>query len=78
MAAEIVHYAKEGVKSFIILQPFGCLPNHICGRGVIKRIKEDYPNRKASSEVFLLCHLRGGEDSGTERKKTKAYGSKGA
>ena len=44
MAAEIVHYAKEGVKSFIILQPFGCLPNHICGRGVIKRIKEDYPN----------------------------------
>ena len=44
MAAEIVHYAKEGVKSFVILQPFGCLPNHICGRGVIKRIKEDYPN----------------------------------
>ena len=44
MAAEIVHYAKEGVKSFIILQPFGCLPNHICGRGVIKRIKEDYPD----------------------------------
>ena len=25
------------------MQPFGCLPNHICGRGMTKRIKEDYP-----------------------------------
>ncbi|MCD8367396.1 MAG: acyl-CoA dehydratase activase [Clostridiales bacterium] len=44
MAAEIAHNAKEGVKSFIILQPFGCLPNHVCGRGVIKRLKEAYPD----------------------------------
>ena len=43
MAAEIAHFAKEGVKSFVILQPFGCLPNHICGRGVIKRLKDDFP-----------------------------------
>ena len=42
MAAEINHYAKDNVKNFIILQPFGCLPNHICGRGVIKRLKDDY------------------------------------
>ncbi|MCC8100848.1 MAG: acyl-CoA dehydratase activase-related protein [Clostridiales bacterium] len=44
MAAEIAHNAKTGVKSFIILQPFGCLPNHVCGRGVIKRLKEEYPD----------------------------------
>ncbi len=44
MAAEIAHYAKEGVKSFVILQPFGCLPNHICGRGTIKRLKEEFPD----------------------------------
>ncbi len=43
MAAEIAHYAEKGVKSFVILQPFGCLPNHICGRGVIKKLKEEYP-----------------------------------
>lgn len=42
MAAEIAHYAKQGVHSFVILQPFGCLPNHICGRGVIKSLKEHY------------------------------------
>ena len=44
MAAEIDHYAKQGVKCFVILQPFGCLPNHVCGRGVIKRLKEKYPD----------------------------------
>ncbi len=44
MAAEIAHYAKESVKSFVILQPFGCLPNHVCGRGTIKRLKEEFPD----------------------------------
>jgi predicted nucleotide-binding protein (sugar kinase/HSP70/actin superfamily) len=41
---EILHNAKRGIKSFVILQPFGCLPNHICGRGVVKRLKEMYPD----------------------------------
>ncbi len=44
MAADIAHLATQGVKAFIILQPFGCLPNHPCGRGVIKRLKEEYPD----------------------------------
>lgn len=44
MAAEIANYAKHGVKSFVILQPFGCLPNHITGRGVIKRLKDEFPD----------------------------------
>ncbi|GHU21473.1 2-hydroxyglutaryl-CoA dehydratase [Spirochaetia bacterium] len=44
MVADILHRAAGGVKSFVILQPFGCLPNHICGRGLIKRIKEEYPD----------------------------------
>jgi len=44
IAADILHYAEKGVRSFAILQPFGCLPNHICGRGVIKKIKELHPD----------------------------------
>jgi predicted CoA-substrate-specific enzyme activase len=43
ITADILYHAKKGVRSFIILQPFGCLPNHICGRGVIKKIKEIPP-----------------------------------
>ncbi len=41
--AEIREYAREGVTSFVILQPFGCLPNHITGRGTMKKIKEEFP-----------------------------------
>ena len=41
---EIIHHAKKGCKAFVVLQPFGCLPNHIVGRGIIKRLKEMYPN----------------------------------
>ncbi|MCL2176188.1 MAG: activase, partial [Treponema sp.] len=44
ISADILHYAKKGVRSFVILQPFGCLPNHVCGKGVIKKIKELHPD----------------------------------
>jgi len=43
IAADILHYAAKGIRSFVILQPFGCLPNHICGRGIMKKVKEHYP-----------------------------------
>lgn len=43
MAAEINHYAEQGVRAAVILQPFGCLPNHVCGRGVIKSLKDRHP-----------------------------------
>ncbi len=41
---EILHYAKEGCRAFVILQPFGCLPNHVVGRGIAKRLKDMYPD----------------------------------
>lgn len=41
---EILHHAKKGCRSFVILQPFGCLPNHVVGRGISKRLKELHPD----------------------------------
>ena len=41
---EIIHHAKEGCRAFVILQPFGCLPNHVVGRGVTRRLKSLYPD----------------------------------
>ncbi len=43
MPAEIVSMIEDGVGSFVIVQPFGCLPNHVSGRGTIKAIRERYP-----------------------------------
>lgn len=41
---EILHHAKHGCRAFVILQPFGCLPNHVVGRGISKKLKELYPD----------------------------------
>lgn len=42
--AEIIHHAKHGCQAFVILQPFGCLPNHVVGRGIAKKLKELFPD----------------------------------
>ncbi len=41
---EIVSWIGHGIDSFLIVQPFGCLPNHITGRGATKAIKDRYPH----------------------------------
>ena len=41
---EIIEMEKEGVHSFVIVQPFGCLPNHITGRGFTKTLKKMLPH----------------------------------
>ncbi len=32
-----------GAENIVCVQPFGCLPNHITGKGVIKAIRSEYP-----------------------------------
>jgi predicted nucleotide-binding protein (sugar kinase/HSP70/actin superfamily) len=44
MPGEIISMIKKGADSFVVVQPFGCLPNHISGRGMIKAIKKKYPH----------------------------------
>ena len=43
LTAEMVELVKTGYENIVCAQPFGCLPNHICGKGVINRIRELYP-----------------------------------
>jgi hypothetical protein len=44
LPGEILHSASEGIHSFVIVQPFGCVPNHVDGRGMIRAIQEGYPH----------------------------------
>ncbi len=39
LTAEMVELVETGYKNIVCAQPFGCLPNHICGKGVMKKIK---------------------------------------
>ena len=37
---ELLH---SGVENIVCTQPFGCLPNHIVGKGVIKELRRTNP-----------------------------------
>ena len=32
-----------GVPNIVCIQPFGCLPNHVVGKGVIKKLRSENP-----------------------------------
>ena len=43
LTAEMVELIRSGYENIICAQPFGCLPNHICGKGMINKLRELYP-----------------------------------
>lgn len=43
LTAEMIHLIHDGVPNIICMQPFACLPNHITGKGVMKALKENFP-----------------------------------
>ena len=43
LTAEMLELARSGVTNIVCTQPFGCLPNHICGKGMMRPIKERNP-----------------------------------
>lgn len=39
LTAEMIELAETGFENIVCTQPFGCLPNHINGKGAIRKIK---------------------------------------
>ncbi|MFU0833746.1 MAG: putative nucleotide-binding protein, sugar kinase/HSP70/actin superfamily [Oscillospiraceae bacterium] len=44
LTAEMMELIEQGYENIVCAQPFGCLPNHICGKGMIHKIKAVEPN----------------------------------
>jgi len=44
LPAEMLELAEIGVNNIVCTQPFGCLPNHIFGKGMMKPLKDKNPN----------------------------------
>ncbi len=42
--AEMAALAETGVQNIVCAQPFGCLPNHIAGKGSVRALKDIYPD----------------------------------
>ncbi len=43
LCGEMVELLNDGVDNIVCIQPFGCLPNHVVGKGVIKALRGAYP-----------------------------------
>lgn len=65
LPAEMIAMARNGIADIICLQPFGCLANHVTGKGVEKRMKALYPRLNlhfldmdaGTSEVNIINRL---------------------
>ncbi|MBQ9797204.1 MAG: 2-hydroxyacyl-CoA dehydratase [Clostridia bacterium] len=44
LPAEAAELIEKGYSNIICAQPFGCLPNHIVGKGTVRILREMYPN----------------------------------
>ena len=44
LTGEMLELIHDGVPNIVCTQPFGCLPNHIVGKGMIRPLKDDYPD----------------------------------
>lgn len=66
LTGEVVQFVKSGVPNVVITQPFGCLPNHVVGRGMMKEIRYQHPEANLTaidydpgvSEVNQLNRIR--------------------
>ncbi len=44
LTGEMLELIHSGTNNIVCTQPFGCLPNHIVGKGVIKELRKEYPD----------------------------------
>ena len=49
LTGEMVELIRSGVPNIVCIQPFGCLPNHVVGKGVLKALKRQYPQANVAA-----------------------------
>lgn len=89
LTAEMVELIHSGTENIVCTQPFGCLPNHIAGKGMIRKIRNHYPNAnivaidydpgatKVNQENRLKLMLATARDSLNDRKPSLHKENKG-
>jgi len=66
LPAEMLEFLEHGADNILCLQPFGCLPNHVVGRGSFKAVRRQRPEANimaldydpGSSEANQLNRIR--------------------
>ena len=82
LTAEMLELIHSGTPNIVCAQPFGCLPNHIVGKGMIRVLKDDYPDSnivavdydpgatKINQENRIKLMLANAKRRAAEEKKT--------
>ena len=66
LTGEMIKLVTSGVPNVVCLQPFGCLPNHITGKGMLRELRQSYPG---SNIVALDCDAGASEVNQLNRLK---------
>jgi len=59
LTADMIHFITDGAPNILCLQPFGCLPNHITGRGVVRELTRRWPQ----ANIGLIDYDPGASES---------------
>ena len=49
LTGEMLELIDSGICNIVCTQPFGCLPNHVAGKGMVRKIKSNHP------EANIVC-----------------------
>ena len=49
LTGEMLELIDSGITNIVCTQPFGCLPNHIAGKGMVRKIRNNHP------EANIVC-----------------------
>ena len=66
LTGEMIKLLTSGVPNIVCLQPFGCLPNHITGKGMLHELRRSY---KDCNIVALDCDAGASEVNQLNRLK---------
>lgn len=90
LTAEMVELIHSGTENIVCAQPFGCLPNHIVGKGMIRKIRNINPSAnivaidydpgatKVNQENRIKLMLATARDMLTEKQKSEKITHKSA
>ncbi|MBP3874063.1 MAG: 2-hydroxyacyl-CoA dehydratase [Lachnospiraceae bacterium] len=52
LTAEMLELIEDGTPNIVCIQPFGCLPNHVVGKGVVKEVRRRHPEANIAAIDF--------------------------
>ena len=51
LTGDMIDLIEKGLNKIVCLQPFGCLPNHVTGKGMVKTLSAAYPDVRIAAAI---------------------------